>query len=74
MSNWAGFKTLRRGRIHVFCPKCKRRLSNMPRQDHDPKSSELVHCWCDRCSSGCKETPEYHFNNRGRRVQVPEWQ
>lgn len=68
MSHWAGFSRLRTGKIHVFCPRCKRKLSNMPRQDDDPKSAELVHCCCERCSSGCKDVPQFFFNGRGKRV------
>jgi hypothetical protein len=69
---WAGYKPLRHGRIHVWCPKCHRRLSNMPRQEHDPPSAELVQTWCDGCSSGCKDTPEYYFDGEGRTVYACE--
>lgn len=69
---WAGYQRLRPGRIHVYCPKCKRRLSNMERQKTDPPGAELVHSWCDRCSAGCKDTPEYHFDGEGRRVYACE--
>lgn len=65
---WVGFAALRQGRIHVWCPKCHRRLSNVQRQPRDPLSAELVHCYCYRCASGCKDTPEYYFDGEGRRV------
>ena len=66
---WHGFRALRPGRIHVWCPKCKRKLSNMQRQDGDPRRAELVHSWCIRCSQGCKDTPEYYFDDRGKRIR-----
>lgn len=69
---WAGFAPLRAGHVHVWCPRCKRKLSNVPRQPHDPPSAELVHSWCARCASGCKDTPEYYFDSDGRRVYACE--
>jgi hypothetical protein len=65
---WAGFAQLRAGRIHVWCPSCHRRLSNMERQAEDPPTAELVHCWCDKCSAGCKDTPMYYYDGNGDRV------
>ena len=70
MADWAGFKPLRAGHIHVFCPKCRRRMSNVPKLPDDPDKAELVHEWCDRCSSGCKDTPAYFFNGRGKRIHI----
>jgi hypothetical protein len=57
---YAGFAKLRPGRIHVFCPACKRKMSNMPRTEAfnglvpDPPNAVLVHIWCD-CTQGGKE-------------------
>ena len=69
---WAGFAPLRGNRIHVFCPGCGRRFANMERQKQDPPSAELVQCWCERCSAGCKDTPEYYYDRDGLRVWACE--
>ena len=70
---YAGFNKLRLGRIHLYCPACGRKMSNMLRDEHDPKSAVLMHIFCLRCSEGCKETPSYFFNARGQQVQQAEW-
>lgn len=68
---WVGFRKLRPGRIHLFCPGCGRKLSNMPRDETtDPKTATLVHAYCDRCSAGSKDPPVYFFNDRGRRLRI----
>lgn len=67
---YVGFAKLRRGRIHMFCPRCGRKLSNMQRDEEtDPRSAVLVHVFCLRCSEGCKETPMYFYNARGQRIR-----
>jgi hypothetical protein len=50
----AGFKPLREGRIHLRCPSCGRKMSNMPRDVYDPPLAMLMEVCCDRCSAGCK--------------------
>lgn len=65
---WAGFARLRTGCVHVWCPRCKRKLSNMPRQKFDPPRATLVHSFCERCSQGCKDTPEWYFTARGKQI------
>jgi len=72
MANWAGFASLRKGRIHIFCPSCGRKLSNAPRTEFDPPTAELVHVWCAKCSAGCKTDLGDYFNGRGRRVVCDE--
>ena len=69
---WVGFSKLRPGRVHVWCPKCKRKLSNMPRQDFDPKRATLIHSFCIRCSEGCKDTPEWYFDADGKQIEWDE--
>lgn len=69
---WAGFKPLRAGHIHIFCPKCRRRLSNIPKLPTDPPNATLCHSWCLRCSQGCKECPEYFFDHRGKRIYADD--
>ena len=68
MANWAGFAPLRKGRIHVYCPRCRRRFSNAARGEFDPPNAELVHTWCYRCGSGGKDSPETFYNGRGREI------
>ncbi len=65
---WAGFAPLRQGRIHIFCPKCRRKLSNAERTELDPPQAELVHVWCEKCSSGCKSDLGSYFDGEGRRL------
>jgi hypothetical protein len=69
---WAGFAPLRKGRVHVWCPKCKRKLSNMPRQTFDPERATLVHSFCIRCSEGCKDTPEWYYDANGKQIEWEE--
>lgn len=65
---WAGFSPLRNGCVHVWCPKCHRKLSNMPRQQFDPERATLVHSFCERCSQGCKDSPEWYFDDEGKQI------
>lgn len=73
MSTYIGYAKLRPGRIHLFCPKCKRKLSNIPRNEgghypDDPAGAVLAHVWCERCSHGCKESEQIFFDARGREL------
>ena len=67
--SYVGYAKLRPGRIHLFCPKCERKMSNMPREPHDPKSAVLVHAVC--CASGSKDGPAVYLNARGQQVRCP---
>lgn len=66
--DWAGYSTLRPGRIHVFCPRCHRKFSNAERGKFDPPSAQLVQTHCDRCGQGGKEADETFFDARGRQI------
>lgn len=66
---WAGFQKWRPGRIHIFCPKCHRRLSNATRTELDPPDAVLVHVWCEKCSQGCKTDLGSYFNKQGRVIR-----
>lgn len=66
--DYVGFAKLRPGRIHLFCPGCKRKMSNIPRLDHDPKRAVLAHVYCERCSQGCKDDFGGYFDALGREV------
>lgn len=65
---WAGFKLLRKDRIHVWCPRCHRKVSNAHRGEYDPPRATLVHTWCERCGAGGKDSPETFFDARGREI------
>lgn len=69
---WVGFAPLRKGRIHVFCPRCHRKLSNCPRGEYDPPRATLVHVHCERCGRGDKETSETFFSARGKQIPWEE--
>jgi ribosomal protein L37E len=69
---WAGFSPLRKGRIHVFCPRCHRKVSNAIRGEYDPLRATLVHTWCDRCGQGGKDAPEYFYATDGKEISRKE--
>ena len=62
---WAGFQKWRSGRIHIYCPRCRRRLSNAARTELDPPNAVLVHVWCEKCSQGCKTDLGSYFDGDG---------
>ena len=69
MTSFVGYAPLRSGRIHLFCPACKRKMSNTPRHDHlprDPPTAVLAHVLCERCSVGCKDSDQSFMDGRGR--------
>lgn len=68
---YAGFNRLRAGRIHLYCPHCGRKMSNVMRDVEDPRRATLAHVWCLRCSNGCKECGVTFFDSRGRRLREP---
>lgn len=69
---WAGFHRLRPGRIHVYCPHCGRKASNVERDEYDPPRAALVHMRCDRCGSGGKDSPETFFDAAGKEISWDE--
>ena len=66
--DWAGYRRLRPGRIHLFCPRCHRKTSNARRDRYDPQRAELVHSFCERCGSGGKDSPETFFDTQGKMI------
>lgn len=61
-----GFRPIRPGRIHLLCPNCKRKMSNMWKDPHDPPHAVLCAVWCEKCSQGCKvEGPDYYATKHG---------
>jgi ribosomal protein L37E len=71
---WAGFAPLRKDRIHVFCPRCHRKISNAQRGEFDPPRATLVHTWCYRCGQGGKESEETYFDVNGKEILWEEIQ
>lgn len=71
MSDFIGFNKLRQGKIHMFCPSCRRKQSNAPRDEsQDPPTAVLMHSRCDKsqCSGGMKSDGVVYFNARGREL------
>jgi hypothetical protein len=50
MNDYVGYSKLRPGRIHIYCPKCHRKMSNAHRTKLDPPTAVLMHSWCEKCS------------------------
>jgi hypothetical protein len=43
-----GFAPLKDGCIHLLCPKCGRKQSNMRREDNDPPGAFVAKIECDK--------------------------
>ena len=69
---WAGYAPLRAGRVHLWCPKCKRKTSNAHKMAEDPPRVTLIHSFCPRCSSGGKDAPEWYFDADGQEIAWEE--
>lgn len=69
---WAGFAKWRPGRIHIFCPSCRRRMSNAERAEYDPPAAVLVHVWCEKCCSGCKTDLGDYFDREGNVIDYAD--
>ena len=50
--SYIGYRKLKQGCIHLFCPSCGRKMSNRTRADRDPPSAVLVHAECPNCAVG----------------------
>jgi len=73
---YIGYAKLRPGKIHLFCPICKRKMSNVPRDFTDPPDAVLVHIVCDKCGhGGWIEGPECYLDANGRKrwPNVDRW-
>ena len=57
-----GFRPLKAGRIHLRCPKCGRKQSNMPRMPYDPPRAVLVEIFCNQCGAGGKTDFSGYYN------------
>jgi len=65
---YIGYRKLRSGRIHIYCPHCGRKTSNVFRQEFDPPAAVLVHEACEKCSQGCKGCISDYLDADGRWV------
>jgi hypothetical protein len=68
---WLGYKPLRPGRIHLWCPECKRKMSNVERSEYDPPRAVMCHVLCDRCADrlGAKDASMDYLDAGGKRVE-----
>lgn len=66
--DYVGYAKLRPGRIHLYCDKCGRKQSNMPRTEFDPRRAVLVRIWCDKCDAGCKDSGAVYMDARGKEI------
>ncbi len=64
-----GFAKLRDGRIHMRCPSCGRKWSNMKRQSYDPPNGFLAELGCEKCSMGGKDMGESYFDASGTYIE-----
>lgn len=66
-----GFRKQMPGAIHIRCPKCGRKLSNVKREPGDPPSAWLIEVPCDKpgCSMGMEPECPY-FDAQGNQVFV----
>lgn len=69
----AGFKPHRVGRVHLLCPGCGRKQSNMPSHESDPPGTVLVRVFCPRCSEGGKCSDQDYVNIKGETLDGYEW-
>lgn len=66
---YAGYRKLRPGHIHLFCVKCKRKMSNTWRGKLDPQNAVLVKTFCDRCGQGGKDPCEWFMDAAGNEIE-----
>jgi hypothetical protein len=66
---YVGFHRHREGFVHIYCPKCHLKRSNIPRAKSDPPTAVLVAVFCERCGDGgWVEGPSYILDARGREL------
>ena len=70
---YIGFHKHKPGRIHLFCPTCKRKMSNVEKTEYDPERAVLAHLPCEKCSSGGKvDGVSFYLDSRGKEVDWDE--
>lgn len=69
-SRVSGFHKAIPGRIHMRCPDCGRKQSNMTRHpEFDHPTAYMVELLCDKCGAGCKEDGGIYFTRNGREIR-----
>lgn len=68
MTAFNGYHRLRRGKIHLYCPGCKRKMSNARRDIRDPPLAVLVHVLCTECAEGTLDSGQKFFGDDGREL------
>ena len=63
-----GFNLLREDKIHLRCPGCGRKQSNMPRDANDPPMAVVAEIFCERCGVGGKDMPTTFLDSNGDEV------
>lgn len=63
---YIGYEKLKPDRIHLYCPGCGRKMSNMPRADYDPIKAHLCHVHCENCSVGHKDSSFDYLDQNGK--------
>lgn len=67
-----GYRKLKPGHIHLRCPGCGRKVSNVPKAEYDPKSAALLLILCgkdNRCGSGGFIEGGDYFDAKGELVK-----
>lgn len=62
IENWG--RPLKEGRIHLLCPHCGRKQSNIRREEADPDDAILVVVDCPKCCDMGSETNYYDVNGK----------
>jgi hypothetical protein len=74
MSRVSGFHKARPGKIHMRCPKCGRKQSNMDRSaEHDHPTAYLMELLCDACGMGCKDDAPTYYTRQNRVIDYWRW-
>jgi predicted RNA-binding Zn-ribbon protein involved in translation (DUF1610 family) len=64
----SGYRPLKADRIHLRCPKCGRKQSNMLRIPSDPLAAVLAEILCPKCGSGGKDADTSYYDSQGREL------
>lgn len=67
-----GYRPLKPGRIHMRCPTCGRKVSNVPRSGYDPHDAALLVIPCARdnkCGAGGFIEGGDYFDKNGELIK-----
>jgi hypothetical protein len=66
-----GFREQQTGKIHIRCPECGRKRSNVPRAFYDPEEAWLLETLCERCCNklASLDPPTDYYNYCGCLVE-----